>query len=325
MSRAQLTSTVEQNTGGAVVPVVAGKNLAINGLQEIWQRGTSFSGAGIYTSDRWYSGNASTTYAQETSVVPTGIRYAMKMTTSTTGVAPTIWQAVETANAIQFAGQTVTLSFYARSTDAVAAYVRLDYSTTADTAIGGSYTSIAAATPATTSTGYTRVSAQFAIPSNALTLRLIIGAGANLSNGGSFYITGIQLEAGSVMTPISRSGGTLQGELALCQRYYWRNSNTTGGTQSFGLGRATTSADLIVLNPVPMRTNAASIEYGGTMYVTDPNIANYSVTGLSIRANNTYANTVSATVASGLSQGKTYTYEYGGGGNTSYMGFSAEL
>jgi len=238
MSRAQLTSTVEQNSAGAAAPVVAGKNLAINGLQEIWQRGTSFSGAGVYTSDRWYSGTANTTYAQETSVVPTGIRYAMKMTTSTTGVAPTIWQAVETANAIQFAGQTVTLSFYARSTDAVAALIRLDYSTTSDTAVTGSYTSIGASTPATTSTGYTRVSAQFAVPSNALTLRLIIGAGANLSNGGSFYITGIQLEAGSVATPFSRTGGTLQGELALCN-YYFR----VFGAGCIGINEASTALD----------------------------------------------------------------------------------
>ena len=43
MSRAQLTSTVEQNTGGAVSPYVAGKNKIINGDFGIWQRGTSFS------------------------------------------------------------------------------------------------------------------------------------------------------------------------------------------------------------------------------------------------------------------------------------------
>ena len=52
MSRAQLTSTVEQNTGGAVALFVAGKNKIISGDFGIWQRGTSFtptSGSSAYT------------------------------------------------------------------------------------------------------------------------------------------------------------------------------------------------------------------------------------------------------------------------------------
>jgi len=55
MSRAQLTSTVEQNTGGAVAPAPAGKNRIINGAMEISQRGTSFTPTtdSTYTLDRW--------------------------------------------------------------------------------------------------------------------------------------------------------------------------------------------------------------------------------------------------------------------------------
>ena len=52
MSRAQLTSTVEQNTGGAVAPFLAGKNKIINGDFRINQRNFTSATSG-YCFDRW--------------------------------------------------------------------------------------------------------------------------------------------------------------------------------------------------------------------------------------------------------------------------------
>jgi hypothetical protein len=74
------------------------------------------------------------------------------------------------------------------------------------------------------------------------------------TNGATFYITGVQLEAGSVATPFERRPyGT---ELALCQRYYWKNAPLTAATNA-GLGNgfqtSTIASSITVFYPVTMR------------------------------------------------------------------------
>jgi len=227
MSRAQLTSTVEQNTGGAVAPWVGGKNAAINGGADIWQRGTTFTNTVGYTADRWYQGAGNVTTTQETTLVPTGFRYSVKGTTTATSQ-PYWFQAIETAESQRFAGKTVTLSYYAATSDSSNVLLRLDYSTSVDNSAVGTYTSIGSSSVAATSSmPSTPQTATFVVPSTAKTLRIVIGAAGNQSTGATTTFSGVQLEVGSVATPFSRAGGTLQGELALCQRYYEKSYDLT--------------------------------------------------------------------------------------------------
>ena len=71
------------------------------------------------------------------------------------------------------------------------------------------------------------------------------------TNGATFYITGVQIESGSVATPFERR--SYEQELALCQRYCTSLAN--GNTCSIGIGQAfsASAAGATVRFPVTMR------------------------------------------------------------------------
>ena len=75
------------------------------------------------------------------------------------------------------------------------------------------------------------------------------------TNGATFYITGVQLEAGSVATPFERRD--YGRELIMCQRYYTRlTSGGTGPFAAFGNGivvSSTAGNGFIVRLPTTMR------------------------------------------------------------------------
>jgi len=242
MTRAYNTATTQQNSGGAVAGVTAGKNAVINGGFDIWQRGTSVSAlasANTWTADRWalstFANCASTISRQltnDTTNLP-NIQYCARFQrnsgqTGTSGFY--ITQAFETVNAIPYAGKTVTMSFYARAganyspTSNVLKVYLLTGTGTDQPRAGASYTGELSPinTTATLTTTWQRFSFTGTIATNVTEFSPTFEATHTGTAGAADYfeVTGVQVEVGSVATPFSRNAGTIQGELAACQRYY---------------------------------------------------------------------------------------------------------
>jgi len=234
MSRAQLTSTVEQNTGGAVAPFLAGKNKIINGDFGVWQRGTSFTlnGSGAnYTADRWIVQAANNLVASQVafdySSSPASDKlpisgysgtYFLRFVRSTSTGSDYVYQKIEDVHT--FAGQTVTISFWAKASSAITAGWEIDQ----NFGSGGS-TGVSVFGSINIGTSWNRYSITTTLGS---IVGKTIGAGSyllpalqiyNTSGNITFDIWGWQIEAGSVATPFTTASNTFQGELALCQRY----------------------------------------------------------------------------------------------------------
>ena len=75
-------------------------------------------------------------------------------------------------------------------------------------------------------------------------------------------MAGVQLEYGSTATPFQTATGTIQGELALAQRYYWR-AGQVAAFQRYGngVGAAATTGYCFVNTPVPMRVSPTSVDF----------------------------------------------------------------
>jgi hypothetical protein len=320
----------------------AGKNAFINGAFDIWQRGTSGTiAAGSYVAaDRWYTYRNTTgsTFSRQTASL-TGFQYSGRIARDSGNTATaniSCGQSIESINSIPFAGQTVVFSFWAKaganfSATSSILRARLLSSTTTDQNIvlNGGTTVIDQNVTLTTS--WQRFSYTAAVGSTAVTLGNIfsydpIGTAGAADN---FEVTGVQLELGSVATSFQRAGGTIQGELAACLRYYWR-SEAGSAQQKFAQGPAygTTNALTNAINlPTPMRVKPTALDYGGTIWLQQhAGAGGTAFTGLVIDAD--YSNTkqvvLAITTASGLTAGTIYELK-ANSSSTAYIGLSAEL
>jgi len=318
-----------QLSGVSVNENIAGKNFIINGGMDIWQRGTTgFTTNSAYTADRWVAGLNSGTFAVSQSTdVPTGFTYSLSLV-GTTALNAQILTRIESANSTAFAGKTVTLSLWAKST---AGTSQLGYSNgyansvnnfasqTGDT--NGTFTSGA---PSGSWTKYSATFTPNALAANGYQI-IIYRAGTDTS---TTLITGVQLEIAPQATPFSRAGGSIGGELALCQRYYWRIK--AAALYSFlgsfnGRAASTTQAFLVSTPIVTMRTVPSSVDYGGAVSLQNLSDARTNITSASVEANSGRDSvTLNFSVSSGLTANNPYSLQANNDASA-YVGLSAEL
>ena len=347
MSRAQLTSTVEQNTGGAVAPFVAGKNKIINGDFGIWQRGTSFTTNYAYTADRfipYFAGaGASQTISQQT-LTPGSIsnyesQYFMRNIvvagTDTTNNQNTIIQYIE--NVQTLTGQ-VTVSFWAKANSGTP---KIGVGLQQNFGSGGSAGILLNGQSATISTSWARYSFTFALPSisgktigagSSIASVLYFSAGSvnatyagfNALQSNTFDIWGWQVEAGSVATPFTTATGTLSGELTACQRYYYQVANGTIGPVGGGFNNGTTTMETVIQFPVTMRTTPTISQAIGTdYYVFNRAGANDGFNSLTVdRASQSLVICYNSTEISGTSGNAGWVYTNNA---SAFLSFQAEL
>lgn len=297
MTRAYNTATTQQNTGGAVTPFTAGKNAVINGDFKIWQRGTSFSGInGVYTADRWVGAtNKTVTVSQQTftagAAPVSGYEgtYFLRIAQSAGGSYCAIQTRLEDVRL--FAGQTITLSFWAKADATVANRAGIiQIFGTGGSANVDNYSSSYNITTSWARYTYTialgSISGKTIGTNSYLSIQPILTEDA-LAH--TIDIWGVQLEVGPVATPFQTATGTIQGELAACHRYYYQ-IGPGAAYASFGIGGfhpANNSFMFIVNTPVVMRvvptfTTLGNFQTNGT---------GVSLTGLGF--NGTYSNSAS--------------------------------
>jgi hypothetical protein len=275
------------NLLGSSVAYTAGKNKIINGDFRVNQRNFSTtSTSGTFGFDRWaMTGTATTTYSAQTftpGAAPVagyeGATFARMLTSGHSGASAAAYLGQKIEDVRTFAGQTITVSFWAK---AASGTPKVGINLVQNFGSGGSGEVIAPTGSVTLTTSWVRYTLSVAIPSisgktigtsSYLFLLLWTSAGtdyAGYTNIGVQNATidfwGVQTEIGTA-TAFQTATGTIPGELAACQRYYFQYVSGTSKAIAIGNYFTATQFDLIMNLPVTMRTSPTIAQTTGTDY-----------------------------------------------------------
>jgi LysM repeat protein len=264
----------------------AGKNKIINGDFSIFQRSTSATMAAdatYYAPDRWKSyftaGSTTVTWSRQAFTPGSapvagyeGQYFSRISAPSSFGSSGEFGMYQPIENVQSFAGQQITVSFYAKADSARTSTIFISQ----NFGSGGS-SPVSTLTSQVLSTSWTRYSLTVTLASisgktigtsSALNVGLLYTAG-NATGAPVMDVWGFQVEAGSVATAFQTATGTLQGELAACQRYFYNHiSNGSLNTFAAGYYYSSTEVQSVISFPVTMRTAPTLIATSGTDYYT---------------------------------------------------------
>ncbi len=341
------------------------RNRIINGAMVVAQRGTAaVTAAGSFPVDRFFTTASSLIFsAQQSSVAPAGFINSILWTqTSAATITSTsqfrLAQHIEGFNIADFGwgtanAQPVTLSFWVRSSVTGSYGIGL-INNANDRSYVASYTITAANTweyKTITIAGDT-TGTWLTDNGTGIKIRIDLGSGSNFqgtagawqagekqtfsgatsvatTSGATFYITGVQLEAGSVASPFERRD--YGRELMMCQRYYYKIfPQATNSMLATGYVNSSSTALLSGSFPVVMRTAPTALEQSGTAgnyrIVAPVGPADCSSVPTFSSNTNEYQYGVNFTVASGLTTGHGATGRTGSTtGASGYLAWSAEL
>lgn len=321
-------------------------NAIINGGFDIWQRGeglaTATSAANGFVADRWqmfrlgYASGGSTYKPSG----PTGIQYAARVqrdsgNTSTAGIS--LAQSIESVNSIPFAGQAVTLSFYAKaganySSASSALLPSIVYGTGTDQNISNGFTgqTNVVSTAVTLTTSWQRFTISGTVSASATQLGVSFYYAPVGTAGASdfFEITGVQLEAGAVATPFRRNANSLQGELAVCQRYFYEpHGGYFLAASTFGdvvIATSGSQCNATVSFPVTMRTKPSLTIASGSDQFRLGYPGTFVISGITFNDASRQQAILTVT-SSGLTTGIGYRFYLNANRSVPQLNFSAEL
>jgi hypothetical protein len=323
-------------------------NPIINGGLDIWSRGVtgtanSASAGSGYNADRWQNyaaGTAITVSRQatnDTTNLP-NIQYCARVQRNSGQTSLSVVQmaqSLESVNSTPFVGKAVTFSFYARAGanfSGTNLIPNLYANTGTDQNVVSTFSAYngVSTTPVTLTTTWQRFVGTGTVPTstNQLGIQMYYTPTGTAGTNDYFEITGFQIDLGtytaSTAPAFRRSQGTIQGELAACQRYYYRTTSSSAATFStVGGASSTTNAYVQVRMPQTMRTTASTIDFSTLQIFNITTATQIAATNVTYSIGNENNIEIAVTVASGLVLGNIVNVRGNGAG--AYLGFSAEL